>query len=245
MLTRPVFRTVEELFALQFGFKGDLRPKEDVVKNFYKVAMVLNSDLKNLRESGKVQVRMGEITKYVEDQVVLKDGSSLGADVVICATGFEQDYSLFANDTLRDLDVQDDGIYLYRGILPENVANLAFIGHQAAISNISSYGLQAEWLARYLTNDLKEVPTPAGMNEDIQGRKQWARSWMPHSQTRAMNVLLHQTHYHDQLLQDMGENPSRKSNPLSEFFLPYEPADYDGIMGGSRMTNADGLKVES
>jgi hypothetical protein len=47
-----------------------------------------------------------------------------------------------------------------------------------------------------------------------------------------MLVLLHQTHYHDQLLRDMGENPHRKGG-LAEFFMPYKPADYNGIMGGS------------
>ena len=55
---------------------------------------------------------------------------------------------------------------------------------------------------------------------------------MPESANRGMLVLLHQTHYHDQLLRDMGLNPLRKGNVVSEYFMPYEPADYDGIMGG-------------
>jgi len=240
LLMKPVFRIVEALFAFQFGLSGDLRPKADVVADFYRVALVLNSDLKDLRKAGKIDVRLGEVEKFGDDgkEVLLKDGASLDTDMVVCATGFEQDYSMFADDpkTLKDLDLQDDGFYLYRTILPEKIPNLAFIGHNAAISNISSYGIQAEWLARYLTNQLSETPTPESMSQDIQARKEWARSWMPYSSTRGMNVLLHQTHYHDQLLRDMGENPLRKSNPLSEYLMPYESADYNGIMGGSPVT---------
>ena len=169
--------------------------------------------------------------------VTLADGSTLEADVVICATGFEQNYSIFTDpDTVRDLEIQSDGMYLYRYILPHKVANLAFIGHTAAISNISSYGLQAEWLARKWTGKLAasaQRPSAESMQQEIEAHKEWARSWMPESSTRGMNVLLHQTHYHDQLLKDMGLNPHRKSNVLSEYLMPYEPADYDGIMAGS------------
>jgi cation diffusion facilitator CzcD-associated flavoprotein CzcO len=46
LLMRPVFGAVEELFAFQFGLRGDLRPKSDVVTSRYGVASVLNSDLK-------------------------------------------------------------------------------------------------------------------------------------------------------------------------------------------------------
>jgi hypothetical protein len=48
-----------------------------------------------------------------------------------------------------------------------------------------------------------------------------------------MQVLIHQTHYHDQLLRDMGLSRLRKGNIASEYLMsPYEPADYDGIMSG-------------
>ena len=55
---------------------------------------------------------------------------------------------------------------------------------------------------------------------------------MPETSKRGMLVLLHQTHYHDQLLRDMGEKPHRKGG-IAEFVMPYESADYNGIMGGS------------
>jgi cation diffusion facilitator CzcD-associated flavoprotein CzcO len=237
LLMKPVFRVVEELFAFQFGLRGDLRPQNDVVTDFYDVALVLDSELKQLRDEGKLNVRMGEIDSYGSDgnSVTLKDGSSLPADMIISATGFSPDFSFLDEATLRDLNQQKDGLYLYRYILPEKVPNLAFIGNVGAISNISSYGLQSEWLARLLSGTLQDngaASSPDEMSAEIEARKAWARSWIPESPNRGNLVLLHQTHYHDQLCKDMAVNPHRKSNPIAEYLMPYEPADYDGIMGG-------------
>lgn len=183
-------------------------------------------------------MQLGEISEYVKDKTIcLKDGSKLDADLIVFATGFNQDYSMFSDR--KSLDIQDDGMYMYRYIIPENVSNLAFIGHVGSVSNISTYGIQAEWLARNLTGNLVSGGTKTGdgqevkstMRQEIEARQQWARSWMPESPYRGMQVLLHQTHYHDQLLRDMGINPHRKSNVVSEYLMPYEPADYNGIMG--------------
>ena len=43
------------------------------------------------------------------------------------------------------LDVQEDGLYLYRHIFPPGVADLAFCGSEVAtISNIVTHGIHAE-----------------------------------------------------------------------------------------------------
>lgn len=241
-LTRPIFRIVEELFAFQFGLKGELRPQGDVVTDFYKVAMVLDSTLKQMRESGQIQVKVGEMDHYGSDgkSIHLHDGSVLPTDLVIAATGFAQDYSVFSDPTTRSaLDMEKDGLYLYNYILPPKLPHLAFIGHVSAISNISTYGLQAEWLARHWTGALAvakqdTITEASAMQREIEARKTWARSFMPASSSRGMQVLLHHTHYHDRLLKEMGINAHRKSNPLSEYLMPYEPADYDGIMADTR-----------
>jgi hypothetical protein len=42
-------------------------------------------------------------------------------------------------------------------------------------------------------------------------------------------------HYHDELLQDFGADPLRKTGifaPLKEVFAPYEPRDYRTIVSG-------------
>ena len=59
-------------------------------------------------------------------------------------------------------------MYLYHSIIiPEKIENLAFmIGHLGAISNISTYGLQAEWLlAHNLTGGLVSGGTTGTSDE--------------------------------------------------------------------------------
>jgi dimethylaniline monooxygenase (N-oxide forming) len=231
-IVKPLFRVVEHLFALQLGLAGDLRPKEDIVADFYDTALVLNPDFQELRKNGSVNVEVGQVVEAKDDGVTLKlsNGTSVGADLIVSATGYSHSLPFLNDATLRDLDVQSDGFYLHRYILPDKVPNLAFIGYVAAVSNVSTYGLQAEWLARKLKGDLLGGSTPC--QEETRKRREWARSWMPETSKRGMLVLLHQTHYHDQLLRDMGEKPHRKGG-IAEFVMPYESADYNGIMGGS------------
>lgn len=53
---------------------------------------------------------------------------------------------------------------------------------------------------------------------------------MSETSSRASLVLLHQTHYHDSLLQDMKQPHRRKgSNVMAELFMPYQAGDYDNI----------------
>lgn len=248
-VTRPILRLVEEIFALQFNLKGELRPKQGVVEDLYDVALILNSDLTEMRSQGKVDVKIGEIESANGDSLNLKDGSTLDeVDLVVAATGFQQDFSFFDEKTLDDIGRDQDGLYLYRGIVPEKVPNLAFVGHVACVSNITAYGLQAEWLARLLTGRV-EAKSSESMHAEIQAKKKWARSWIPPTKSRGMTLMLHQTHYYDQLLKDMGENPHRKMpNILAEMFMPYTPADYHSIIGGgggTTVTNSTDTKVET
>lgn len=231
-IVKPVFRAVEHLFAFQLGLAGRIKPSQDIVADFYDTALVLNTDFQKLRKSGSVLVELGQVVEVEDDGVTLQlsNGSSAEADLIVSATGYSHSLPFFDESTLQDLDIQVDGIYLHRYILPEKVPNLAFVGYVAAISNMSTYGLQAEWLARNLTGDLLVGSTPS--QKETNERKEWARSWMPETPKRGMLVLLHQTHYHDQLLRDMGEKTHRKGG-IAEFMMPYEPADYNGIMGGS------------
>ncbi len=100
--------------------------------------------------------------------------------------------------------------------------------------NCTSSGLQAEWLARTLSglsklqnDDLEQE----AMEAEVRAFQTFARSWMPPTSFRSALVLLHQLHYYDQLLRDMGEEPSRKGNIVTEYLGSYYGRDYNGIIG--------------
>jgi len=89
-----------------------------------RIAMVLEGDLFEQIREGQVSVVTDEIERFCEDGLVLKSGETLGADIVITATGFEM-------NVLGDIDFSVDGVALdfattvtYRGIMFTGVPNL-------------------------------------------------------------------------------------------------------------------------
>jgi dimethylaniline monooxygenase (N-oxide forming) len=234
----PIFAVVEALFAFQLGLKGDLRPKSGVVEDFYGYAAVQDGSFKVMRDSGKVQVQLGQINRFTTNGVQVK-GKEIPAELVVFATGFSKDYSkIFEPDVMKRLNVQKDGLYLYRHILPPAVPRLAFVGSECAtIFNCTNSGLQAEWLARLLSGHEAMKQTSSldekAMNDEAYALQIFARSFMPETSSRSALILLHQLHYYDQLLTDMGEDPSRKSNPVAEYLGSYYSCDYNNIVGHS------------
>lgn len=143
--------------------------------------------------------------RFTQEGVVLTDGSTIGPfDVIVAATGYKSDYSYLDKATRAALDVEDDGLWLFRHVLPPAVANLAFVGSEHhTFQNIVSSGVQGEWLARVLAGHIA-LPSREEQELDVTATKEWKRSWMPYSTKRAAALQLHQVHYQDQLLKDAG-----------------------------------------
>ena len=230
----PVFKIVEALFAFQLGLYGERKPSWDVVKDFYGYAQVLDTSFDCLVKGGRIAARKGEVVRLEADAVVARmaDGAEkrLPCDVLVCGTGFQKRYDYLPVAERAALDVQDDGLYLYRHMLPAHVPDLAFVGSEVAtISNIATHAVQSEWLARALVGD-HVLPAPAAMASSVEKHKAWARAWMPPSPSRASLVLLHQIHYHDSLLKDI-RVPHRRWGGVAEILWPYEAGAFDGIVG--------------
>ena len=227
----PIFKIVEALFAFQLGQYNHRKPIDDVVKDFYGFAQVLNSDFKDKIKDKSINAIQGEIASLTSDSVVLKDGTKLPCDVLVAGTGFKKSYNFFPKDVQEKLNIDKDGLYLYRNILSPHVPIVAFVGSElAVISNITTYGLQSEWVMRLLTGKLTK-PSNETMLQAIQDHQQWSRGWMPETSSRSSLVLLHQIHYNDTLLKDMNVSHRRKGiNFLAEIFAPYQPQDYNGIL---------------
>ena len=165
-------------------------------------------------------------TMNKDKTITLKSGQTIPCDVLILGTGFCKNYDIFDTTIQKALDIQSDGLYLYRHMIAPEVSDLAFCGSEiATISNIATYAIQAEWIKKVLSDDV-QLPSVDTMLKEVNEMKAWKRSWMPETAARASLVLLHQIHYHDSLLRDMKINHKRKKFILSEMFMPYMPTDY-------------------
>jgi dimethylaniline monooxygenase (N-oxide forming) len=228
---KPVFGIVEAIFSAQLGHSGDFKPDMDVVKSFYSVPYLVDSEFKKSVKSGVITTKKGEIGSLLPSKISLTNNrGEIPCDVIVCATGFEKNYDMFDSETKTKLDIEKDGLYLYRHTVSPDVENLFFCGSElACIFNVTSYAIQAEWISRVISGELP-LPSKQDMKNEIDMFKQWKRSWMPETNARASLALLHHTHFHDTLLKDMKLNPKRKSNILAELLMPYYPKDYDGIV---------------
>merc|ERR1712151_1451079 len=241
------WRIVEIMFRFQFHLAGDAVPDVPIEVDLFTGGQILTYEYRDMLEAQHVRGVRGSIDHFVEDGVVLTDGTMLQADVVIYGTGFGKSYSIFDEATQKKLAAQRDGLYLYRNMIPPAVPNLAFVGSEVStFNNILTQGLQAVWLRQVLTGQVI-LPSLEAMEKTIAKEQAWKRSWMPKKGDRAAILQLHKMAYHDQLCRDMGVNPRRKGwNLLAEAFAPYSAADYVGLFaneeasGKAVMVDANG-----
>ncbi|GIL75068.1 hypothetical protein Vretifemale_4905 [Volvox reticuliferus] len=84
----------------------------------------------------------GEINKFVRNGVILLDGTFRPADVILYCTGYKKSYDYLEADLRLKLEVQKDGLYLYRNCLPPHVRHLAFVGSEVnTYASILTYSL--------------------------------------------------------------------------------------------------------
>jgi len=138
------------------------------------------------------------------------------------------------------LSRQSDGLHLYRNIFPLGLPNLCFIGAEVStFNNILTQGLQALWLGKVLSGEVK-LPPAQVMVEHVDMARAWKESWMPKKADRAAILQLHKMKYHDQLCIDMGVNHLRKGwNIFAEVFSPYSASDYCALFARGKDDRLD------
>lgn len=253
-IARPLiwacWRFVEHIVRLQFRLGGrppkvpGLLPSLPVeLSAFQEVTMLPRPQLYKLMRGGRIELHRGEIDAFSEDGLTLRNGEYIDADLVILATGWRTDYEFLSDELKRALQWEDDGFYLYRHMIHPDLPNLVFLGcHAITYQAILTSSLQARWLAE-LVKGQHRLPSREAMRRHIDEMKAWKRSWMPARSSRGAMVGLHQLHYHDELVRDIGLDPRLKTGlltPLKEAFAPYVCQDYAKVVSGEALRQARG-----
>jgi dimethylaniline monooxygenase (N-oxide forming) len=125
--TRPIHYTISENY-LDYVHKGKIIPKKVKIKSF------------------------------TETGVIYENGKEESADIVIFCTGYKYDFDIFDEDVLKKLEYNPKDIYqpviTYKGTLPLDVENLAFVGlvKEPALIFIE---LQARWVSKLFNGKVK------------------------------------------------------------------------------------------
>ena len=118
-----------------------------------RLCAVLNADLLHAVRDGKASIETDEIETFTETGVRLKSGKELDADIMVTATGLKLQMlggmELCVDGAPRPLNRQ----MIYKGVLVENVPNLAWIfGYTNA-----SWTLKSDLAGGYINRVLKHM----------------------------------------------------------------------------------------
>ncbi len=111
-----------------------------------RLCVVPDGDIFNAISSGKASVATGEIERFTREGVRLKSGETIGADIIITATGLHLETMGGASARVDGRPVEFGKTFTYRGFAISDLPNAAFV---FGYTN-SSWTLRADLIAHYV-----------------------------------------------------------------------------------------------
>ena len=192
---------------------------------------------------GTIEPHHAGLSRFTPDGVVLADGTTLAAEIVVLAVGSDTPIFPFFPQELRNmLEANDDGVQLFRHLLHPAIPNLAFAGYNHGFMHIPAAEIGALWLCAHLDGDI-ELPSSAEMERCIRYVTDWKRRNVHYEPSRSCAVSTRFQQYIDVMLTELGLSPYRKfPNVAAEVFGRYGAADYADLINEYRRRRA-GRKV--
>jgi len=179
---------------------------------------------------GSITPHLASATGFSEDALLLDDGTSITADIVILAIGFKTpDLPFLPPDVRAAMAENPDGTQLYRHVLHPRLKRLGFAGFNHNPFHIPGVEMGTLWMAAVMAGDIV-LPTPDEMEASTHRVRDWKRQHTIFEPTRAYWVSNRFHNYLDTLLMELGVRPWRKRNPIDEIFAAYDPTDYAGVV---------------
>lgn len=179
---------------------------------------------------GRIEPHRAEPIGFGPRSLKLSDGSEVPCDLVVLSTGYESPTFPYLPPKYRAmLEGEHDGPQLYRHLLHPRIPRLAFAGYNHCFMHLPSVEVSMLWLSAHLRGDL-ELPPIEEMERCVEEIRSWKRANTLHEPSRGCGVSTRFHQYMDVLLKDLGMNPYRKSNPLSELLSTYVAGDYAGLV---------------
>lgn len=202
-----------------------LVPDESLPSGFENLGV--GADFYDAVHSGRAVPKRAEIASFVDTSTVqLSTGETLQADVVVFATGWQQDLT-FLDDELRQ-HVQTDGEFtLYRHILPPDQQRLGTVGYASSLINTLTSEISAHWLSQHFRGELA-LPSPREMHEEITRVHQWAQQSFP-AASEGYFIGPFIAHHVDDLMRDMNLPTQRTASPLTEYLGRLLPRRYRSV----------------
>ncbi len=152
----------------------------------------------------------------------LDDGTAIPADLIVAATGFDQDTPFLAGAaTVRD---EEGNFDLFRRILPHDVPNLTFCGYNSSLFSTITAEIGAVWTAAHLAGVLA-LPPVEQRRRQVTRELEYTKARTKGRHARGTSVYPFSIRYIDEMLADLGVPLSRRKR-LAQCTRRALPHDY-------------------
>jgi cation diffusion facilitator CzcD-associated flavoprotein CzcO len=157
----------------------------------------------------------------------LDDGTRLPADLIVCATGFNQGVPFLDADVIERVLDDRGNFALFRQIRPVDVPDLYFNGYNSSFFSPLNAEMAAVWIAADLAGAL-DLPKPDEMRTRIAEQLAFMDAATNRHHSRGGKIIPFSLHNVDEVLSDLNLNISARVR-ASHWLNPVDPAAYRRI----------------
>lgn len=229
------FRGLETLLKTQLKLKKHgMVPKTPIEKEVSCSVPIVTPGLIECLDKGQITPVIGTFDSYTDAGLKLSTGDVVPCDVAILAVGWKLGVP-YLPQAYQDKLIESDGQYrVYRLAVNPDLPDMGFVGFNSSFCTVLSAEMIANWLVRYADGQLKNQPTAAEMNANIDMMLNWKRTERPAAQIYGglCSAPFHFKHF-DELLRDMGASKRKRTNPLAEQFSYPNAAAYGSFLAST------------
>ncbi|MFI6998332.1 flavin-containing monooxygenase [Nocardia sp. NPDC050175] len=159
--------------------------------------------------------------------VQLANGHQIPADIVVCATGFQQRVPFLTPYVQRRLTDEHGNFRLHRQILPLDVPNLTFAGYNSSVISTLNAEVGAHWTAALLTNQL-DLPPRDALSEQIDARLRWMEERTRGHHAHGTAITPFSIRNVDEMLADLKFRLPLRTR-AAQWFRTVRPESYRGL----------------
>jgi cation diffusion facilitator CzcD-associated flavoprotein CzcO len=232
-LRRRMLNSVGSVSVRQFGLrKLGLEPRghmEDIVRGA--IGLATEGFFEGVADGSIAVRRDSTITRLFAEggrpYASLSDGTTLPADLVVCATGFTQGVPFLPDDVRERLLDERGNFMLYRQILPLGVPGLYFNGYNSSFFSPLNAEMAAVWIAADLAGAVP-LPGDTALREAVVEQLAFMDVATDTHHCRGTKIIPFSMHNVDEVLGDLGVNVKARVR-ASHWLNPIDPAAYRDI----------------
>jgi dimethylaniline monooxygenase (N-oxide forming) len=205
-LSQLSFKLVEATLQWQLNLqRHDMVPTQALEPSVNCSAPIVTPGFFEALDAGTLRAHRATVAQCERNAVLLSTGERLPADIIVQATGWIQGFPFLEAADLAKL-VDNQGIYqLHRFAVCPNLPGLGFVGANSSFYTMLTSQVIAEWLVRFVDEQLANQPSVAQMQSEVNRMAIWRREIRPAAAEYGGLCIapFHYRHF-DDLLTDMG-----------------------------------------